>query len=79
MLLLIALYSSYCCADVCIVGRWRLFSASSRFMGTVLAFFVLGEQPSAWDLGAIGVVAGLVLVVRDPKGDGAAPPFSSRV
>ena len=48
-------------------------------MGTVLAFFVLGEQPSAWDLGAVGVVAGLILVVRDPRGDGSGPPFSSRV
>ena len=47
-------------------------------MGTVLAFFVLGEQPSVWDLGAIGVVAGLVLVVREgtdsSKSREAVPP-----
>jgi len=49
------------------------------FMGTVLAFLVLGEQPSVWDLGAVGVVAGLILVVREPKGETLGSPFTSRV
>jgi len=48
-------------------------------MGTVLAFLVLGEQPSVWDLGAVGVVAGLILVVREPKGETLGSPFTSRV
>lgn len=48
------------------------FQCLQPFMGTVLAFFVLGEQPTFWDLGAIGVVAGLVLVVREPKEAGKA-------
>jgi drug/metabolite transporter (DMT)-like permease len=64
------------CDDVLQVAA---FQCLQPFMGTLLAFLVLGEQPSAWDLGAIGVVAGLILVVRDPKGDGSGPPFSSRV
>jgi hypothetical protein len=34
-------------------------------VGTVLAFAVLGEEPSVWDLGAIGVFIGLLLVVYD--------------
>ena len=46
------------------------FQCLQPFMGTLLAFFVLGEQPTFWDLGAIGVVAGLVLVVREPKETG---------
>ena len=36
-------------------------------MGTVLAFAVLGEEPSVWDVGAVGVVMGLVLVAYDRK------------
>lgn len=36
-------------------------------VGTVLAFAVLGEEPSIWDLGAIGVFVGLLLVVYDRK------------
>ena len=55
------------------------FQCLQPFMGTLLAFLVLGEQPSVWDLGAVGVVAGLVLVVREPKGDTQGSPFSSRV
>ena len=30
------------------------FQCLQPFMGTLLAFFVLGEQPSVWDLGALG-------------------------
>ena len=55
------------------------FQCLQPFMGTVLAFLILGEQPSIWDLGAIGVVAGLVLVVREPKGEATGSPFTSRV
>lgn len=36
-------------------------------MGTLLAFAILGEQPSVWDLGAVGVIAGLVTVAYDRK------------
>lgn len=36
-------------------------------VGTVLAFAVLEEEPSVWDLGAIGVFIGLFLVVFDKK------------
>ena len=35
-------------------------------MGAVLAVLILGEEPSIWDLGAVGVIAGLVLIAKDP-------------
>ena len=38
------------------------FQCLQPFVGTLLAFLVLAEQPTAWDLGAIGIVAGLLLV-----------------
>ncbi|KAK9846139.1 hypothetical protein WJX84_009980, partial [Apatococcus fuscideae] len=41
------------------------FQCLQPFLGTLLAFMVLGEQPSWWDLGAIGILAGLGLVARD--------------
>ena len=41
------------------------FQCLQPFVGTLLAFAVLGEEPSVWDLGAIGVLVGLVLVVSD--------------
>ncbi len=41
------------------------FQCLQPFVGTLLAFAVLGEEPSAWDLGAVGVLLGLVLVVSD--------------
>lgn len=43
------------------------FQCLQPFVGTLLAFAVLGEEPSVWDLGAIGVVAGLVMVAYDRK------------
>ena len=52
------------------------FQCLQPFMGTVLAFFVLGEQPTFWDLGAVGVVAGLVLVVRETKEAGKVSSVS---
>ena len=55
------------------------FQCLQPFMGTVLAFLILGEQPSVWDLGAVGVVAGLILIVREPKGEALGSPFTSRV
>ena len=42
------------------------FQCLQPFVGAVLAFAVLGEEASIWDVGAIGVIAGLVLVVKDP-------------
>lgn len=41
------------------------FQCLQPFVGTLLAFAVLGEEPSAWDLGAVGVLVGLVLIVSD--------------
>ena len=42
------------------------FQCLQPFVGAVLAFAVLGEEPSIWDVGAIGVIAGVDLVARDP-------------
>lgn len=39
----------------------------------MLAFAVLGEEPSVWDLGAIGIFIGLLLVVFDKKDLAAGP------
>ena len=50
---------------------WRMqvaaFQCLQPFVGTMLAFAVLGEEPSVWDLGAIGIFIGLFLVVFDKK------------
>lgn len=54
------------------------FQCLQPFVGTLLAFAVLGEEPSVWDLGAVGVVAGLVMVAYDRK-DLPAHPFISRM
>lgn len=43
------------------------FQCLQPFIGTILAFLVLNEAPTAWDLGAIGIVAGLVLVSTDRR------------
>ncbi|CAK0782743.1 hypothetical protein CVIRNUC_005938 [Coccomyxa viridis] len=43
------------------------FQCLQPFVGTMLAFAVLGEEPSVWDLGAIGIFIGLFLVVFDKK------------
>ena len=43
------------------------FQCLQPFVGTILAFVVLGEEPSLWDLGAVGVIAGLALVAYDRK------------
>lgn len=53
------------------------FQCLQPFLGTALAAAVLGERPSAWDLGAIGVVAGLVVVSRD-KDDGPGAPIAAK-
>ena len=52
--------SHACCMQV------AAFQCLQPFVGAVLAFAVLGEEPSIWDVGAIGVIAGLVLVAKDP-------------
>ncbi len=52
--------SHVCCMQV------AAFQCLQPFVGAVLAFAVLGEEPSIWDAGAIGVIAGLVLVAKDP-------------
>ena len=43
------------------------FQCLQPFVGTILAFVVLGEEPSPWDLGAVGIFAGLYLIVSDKK------------
>lgn len=43
------------------------FQCLQPFVGTMLAFAILGEEPSMWDLGAIGVIAGLITVAYDRK------------
>lgn len=43
------------------------FQCLQPFIGTVLAFLVLGEMPTWWDLGAVGIVAGLLLIVKDSR------------
>ena len=52
------------------------FQCLQPFVGTMLAFAVLGEEPSVWDLGAIGIFIGLFLVVFDKK-DSIAPLTSN--
>ncbi len=52
--------SHACCMQV------AAFQCLQPFVGAVLAFAVLGEEPSIWDVGAIGVILGLVLVAKDP-------------
>lgn len=43
------------------------FQCLQPFVGTMLAFAILGEEPSLWDLGAIGVILGLITVAYDRK------------
>ena len=43
------------------------FQCLQPFLGSLLAFVVLHEEPSIYDLGAVGVVAGLVLVTTDKR------------
>eukprot|EP00891_Asterochloris_glomerata_P006068 jgi/Astpho2/6068/fgenesh1_pg.00084_%23_57_t len=43
------------------------FQCLQPFVGTLLAFVVLQEQPSLWHLGAVGVIAGLLIISRDKK------------
>ena len=43
------------------------FQCLQPFVGTILAFAILGEEPSLWDLGAIGVILGLITVAYDRK------------
>lgn len=50
----------------------------------MLAFAVLGEEPSMWDLGAVGVIGGLALVSLDKPSAAAAAgvtqaPFPTRL
>ena len=60
------------------------FQCLQPFVGTLLAFLVLQEQPSLWHLGAVGVIAGLLIISRDKKDvavsssilrKGSAPPL----
>lgn len=40
------------------------------FVGTALAYTLLDERPTWWDVGGIGVIAGLFIVNRDAVGSG---------
>ena len=51
------------------------FPCLQPFLGTLLAFSLLGEAPSWWDLGAVGIVAGLLLTAR--AADGPTPELLS--
>ena len=46
----------------CILVQVAAFQCLQPFLGTVLAVAVLGEEPSVWDLGAVAVIGGLILV-----------------
>ena len=50
-----------------VMCRWAAFQCLQPFVGTILAFAILGEEPSLWDLGAVGVIAGLITVAYDRK------------
>ena len=43
------------------------FQCLQPFVGALLACTILGEEPSIWDVGAIGVIAGLYVVAKEPK------------
>lgn len=53
------------------------FQCLQPFLGTVLAASLLGEALSAWDAGALGVVAGLVLVCSE-RGDAETAALVAR-
>ena len=55
------------------------FQCLQPFVGTMLAFAVLGEEPSVWDLGAIGIFIGLFLVVFDKRDSTASSNSSTGV
>ena len=55
------------------------FQCLQPFVGTLLAFAVLGEEPSVWDVGAVGIFAGLYLIVSDKKDLIASNPVVSGV
>ncbi|GMH40336.1 hypothetical protein BSKO_08240 [Bryopsis sp. KO-2023] len=52
------------------------FQCLQPFVGTVLAFTLLGERLTWWDLGAVGVVFGLVIVNREGNFAPPSPPRS---
>jgi drug/metabolite transporter (DMT)-like permease len=52
------------------------FQCLQPLLGTSLAFLILHEQLSWWDLGALGVLAGLITVSTERKKD-AETPFVS--
>ena len=48
------------------------FQCLQPLLGSLLAITLLGEEPSLWDLGAIGVVGGLAAVSFDRTGSKVA-------
>lgn len=65
--------------DVVCHDQVAAFQCLQPFVGTLLAFAVLGEEPSVWDVGAIGIFAGLYLIVSDRKDLIASNPVVSGV
>lgn len=55
------------------------FQCLQPFLGSLLAFAVLHEKLSWWDLGAVGVVAGLFLVSMDTKREAQVRSAVSRL
>lgn len=56
-----------CCVQVAV------FQCLQPFVGTILAFTLLDENPTWWDAGGIGVILGLLIVNRDTLGSGNRP------
>lgn len=54
------------------------FVCLQPFLGTLLAFTVLGEKPSIWDLGAFGILFGLLLVTLE-KAEKSDRPAASQI
>ena len=54
------------------------FVCLQPFVGTALAALFLGERPTVWDGGALGVLAGLALVAREGKDGKVGSPAKAR-
>ena len=57
------------------------FQCLQPLLGSLLAITLLGEEPSLWDLGAVGVIGGLAAVSFDragAKAAGAEHPLGGR-
>ena len=55
------------------------FQCLQPMLGTLLAFLYLNEAPTPWDLGALGIVAGLLLVTTDQRREVDTPAVLARL